>query len=81
MRTTIRHYRIERREIAYLRFLLEGYDGAALLTTRDAVRGVVQLRIAPGNLELVQALMAHLGREMRMEALTALDAATRGTDA
>jgi hypothetical protein len=81
MRTTIRHYRVERQEIAYLRFLLEGYDGAAVLTTLDAGQGVVRLCIAPGNLELMEALMDHLGREMRIEALTALDAAARGTDA
>lgn len=75
MHTTIRHYRVERREIAYLRFILEGYDGAAALTTLDAAQGVVRLSIAPGNLALIQELMAHLGGQMRIEALRGLDAA------
>lgn len=80
MRTTICHYRVQRREIAYLRFILEGYDGAALLTTLDAAQGVVRLCVAPGNLALIRDLMDHLGREMRIEALPALDAPVRGSD-
>jgi hypothetical protein len=81
MHMTIRHYRVERRYIAYLRFVLEGYDGAAVLTTLDAAQGVVRLCIAPGNLALIEDLMTHLGGEMRIEALTAPDAAGWETNA
>ena len=47
---TIQHfYRIDRRDISYLRFILEAYDGMAVLTTRDAARGIVSVTIAPGR--------------------------------
>ncbi|MBW1647281.1 MAG: DUF4911 domain-containing protein [Deltaproteobacteria bacterium] len=80
MQTTICHYRVERREIAYLRFILEGYDGAAVLTTLDSAGGVVRLCVAPGNLSLIRDLMDHLGREMPLEALPPDDVEARGSD-
>lgn len=36
--------RIDPRRIGYLRFLLEGYDGMALLTTLNAKEGRVMIR-------------------------------------
>ncbi len=69
MQTTVRHYRIERRDIAFLRFIVEGYDGIAVQTVIDAARGIICLRIAPGCLGLVQSLLESLGRQMRIEPL------------
>jgi hypothetical protein len=67
MQTTVHHYRVERRDIAFFRFILEGYDGVAILTTVDAARGFVSLRIAPGCLAVVSSLVASLAREIRIE--------------
>jgi hypothetical protein len=64
METIVRHYRVDRRQIAFLRFIIEAYDGAAGLTTVDPVQGIVRLYIAPGCLELIEALVAHLSREI-----------------
>ena len=60
--TTQRFLRINRRDISYLRFILEGYDGIAVLTTWDAARGIVRITIAPGCETLVDEIIASLSR-------------------
>lgn len=35
--------------IHFLKFILEGYDGLALLSTEDAVQGLVEIRCPPEN--------------------------------
>lgn len=66
METIVRHYRVDRRQIAFLRFIIEAYDGAAGLTTVDPVQGIIRLYIAPGCLALIEALVVHLSREIVM---------------
>ena len=39
---------MDRKEIHYLRFIFEAYDGIATLTTVDPDLGIVCLRIPPG---------------------------------
>lgn len=48
LKTIEKHYRIDRREIGFLRFIIEAYDGIAVLRTLDPERGVVALHIPPG---------------------------------
>lgn len=50
-------YNIHRKEIYYLRFLLEAYEGAASMTTIDAQKGIVALHVAPGRETEVACLM------------------------
>ena len=69
MKTLTKTYRIDRREIAYLRFILEGYDGLAVLTTLDGRAGLVALRVPPGRESTVDGIMADLGREIMIEAV------------
>lgn len=63
-----RYFRIDRRQIAFLKFILEAYDGIATLSTVDPLQGVVCLDIPPGCESDVQALLQDLGRQMRIEA-------------
>ncbi|UCD88347.1 MAG: DUF4911 domain-containing protein [Desulfobacterales bacterium] len=46
--TVRRYYRIDRRQIHFLKFVLEGYDGVAVLRTIDPSEGLVVLHIGPG---------------------------------
>jgi hypothetical protein len=69
MRTQRWHYRIDRRRIGYLRFLLEGYDGIAVLETLDPVAGRVALHVAPGCEPDVRALLTALKGEFPMTRL------------
>jgi hypothetical protein len=54
---TIRYFLISPQEICYLRFILEGYEGAAVVTTLQPESGLVQLSIAPGCEDDVQRIL------------------------
>lgn len=53
------YLRIRSEQIALFRFLLEGYDGLAVLSTMDAKQGLVRLIVPEGRYkELWQLLFA-----------------------
>lgn len=66
---TERHFRIDRRQISFLRFILEAYEGVAVVTTLSPREGIVAIRIAPGCEQLVMAILQDLsaGQHMLME--------------
>ena len=66
-RATLRIYRVDPYEIHYLKFVLEGYDGLATLTTLDPRQGLVQLAIPPGCDSSLEMLMEALGQELTLE--------------
>jgi hypothetical protein len=59
-------YRVDPQQIHYLQFILEAYDGVAMLTTVDAREGRVQLAVPRGGeadaRSLMEALEGELGR-------------------
>ena len=63
LRTSQHLYRVDRRDISFLRFILEAYDGMAVVTTRDAAQGIVGITIAPGCEPLVTGVVASLSAE------------------
>lgn len=65
-----RHYRMDRRQIHFLRFLLEAYEGVAVLTTLDQTAGLVVLLIAPGREAEASQLVGQLRKEILMEPVT-----------
>lgn len=67
MDTVEKRFRIDRREIAYLRFIFEAYDGLAVVTTIDSQSGTVALHIPPGCEADVEQIMEDLGKEMMIE--------------
>jgi len=65
MMITLKKYlRVDRKEICFLKFILEAYDGIATLTTIDAHQGVVMLRIAPGCEGDVEAVLQDLKKDI-----------------
>ena len=68
MKSIRRYYRIDRRQIAFLKFILEAYDGIAAISTIDSRRGDIVLDIAPGCEAEVDAVVKDLGRQMMIEA-------------
>jgi len=52
-----------------LRFVLEGYDGVAVLRTIDPRRGLVVLHIGPGSQTVVDMIIEDLQRHIRIEAV------------
>ena len=65
--TIKRYYRVDRREIAFLKFIFEAYDGIAVLETLDPVAGIVAFHIAPGCERDVDAILEDLKREIVIE--------------
>jgi hypothetical protein len=66
VKTTRRSYRIDRRQIGFVKFILEAYDNVAVLTTVNARQAVVQVTIAPGCEAMVDDIMTDLAGEIEM---------------
>jgi len=62
------YYRVDKREIHYLKFILEGYDGLAVMRTVDSEAGSVVLHVAPGCEQDVSAIVDDLKGHIRIEA-------------
>ena len=64
-----RVFHVDRKEISYLRFTLESYDGMAVVTTLDPYKALIEILIAPGCEGIVFELLNSLKNEegMRIE--------------
>jgi len=58
---------MDRRQIHFLRFLLEAYEGVAVLSTVDNGSGLVSLRIAPGRETEAAELLSALKDQIMIE--------------
>ncbi len=76
MESTRKYYRVDRRQICFLRFLFEAYDGIAALTTLDPAGGLVVLSISPGCEVDVALLLRDLGKDMLIEQMAGWDGET-----
>ncbi len=65
--TIKKQYRVDRREIAFIRFIIEAYDGLAMVTTLDADTGLIEFQIAPGCEQDVETILQDLKRDIMME--------------
>ncbi|MBW2673662.1 MAG: DUF4911 domain-containing protein, partial [Deltaproteobacteria bacterium] len=55
-----RNLRLHRRDIAYVKYILEGYEGLATVTTIDRSESVVQLSIVPDFISDVDGILEAL---------------------
>mgnify|MGYP006279026851 CR=1 FL=1 len=62
--------RLPRREIAYVKFILESYDNLAYMSVIDKYEAVLQIVFSPGQKNEVRNLMSALSLET---GLTVLD--------
>jgi len=60
-----RYYRVQLSELAYLRFIVESYEGLAVLTAHPG-RGEVQWTVPAGLAGEADALARALGQEMTL---------------
>jgi len=65
--TIKKYYRVDRREIAFLKFILEAYNGLAVLTTIDSEKGIVVINIAPGCETDVEMILQDLKKSVMIE--------------
>ena len=61
--------RLRREDIAYFKFIIESYEGMAVVRTRDPQEAVVELMIAPGWEKDVDEVLEGLRKEFPFEIL------------
>ena len=69
METTRLFFRVDRRQINFVRFIFEAYEGLAVVTTLDADKGHIGLAVAPGCEEMAGRIIEDLGRQFRIEVM------------
>ena len=67
MQTVTKYLRIDRHEIAFLKFIIEAYDGIAVVSTVDPMAGIVKLSIAPGCEADVEMVLQDLKKDVMIE--------------
>ena len=67
MKTIQRYFRIQRKNIAFIKFILEAYDGMAVMRTLDPREGVVELIIAPDFEREVNEILDNLRGEFEVQ--------------
>ena len=67
--TIKRYYRVDRREIAFLRFVFEAYEGLAIIETLNPELGIIVFYIAPGCEPDVNIILRDLKGDIMMEAV------------
>lgn len=65
-----RYFRVNRRDMVYLKFILEAYEGMNVMSTVDNAAGIIRIAIMPGFEDDMDALLAELGRQVAMEPVT-----------
>jgi hypothetical protein len=70
MDTQSRYYRLHRKDIAYFKFIIESYDGMAVVRTKNPHEAVVELMVAPGWEKDLDQVLEGLGKEIHIEPLS-----------
>lgn len=69
MQTIQRFFRVQRSQIAYIKFIFEAYEGIACLSTIDRNAGLISVKIAPGCEAMACDLMDELKKTILIEAV------------
>ncbi len=69
MDTQSRYFRLRRKDIAYFKFIIESYEGMAVVRTKDPDEAIVELMVAPGWEKDLEELLDGLRKEMTIEAI------------
>ena len=69
MKTTKRYYRVDRRQIAFIKFIFEAYDGIAGMRTINPTKGIIKLHIAPGCEAQADLVLQDLKKEILIRRL------------
>ncbi len=64
-----KYYRVNRREISFIKFIIEAHEGIAILTTIDPKLGIIVLLTPPGCGEDVDMIINDLKRQIMIEDL------------
>ena len=62
-----RYFRVAHRDMVFLKFILEAYEGMNVMSTVDNKVGIIRIAIMPGFVDDMDALLAELGKQVSME--------------
>lgn len=62
-----RYFRVNRRDIVFLKFILEAYEGMNVMSTVDNESGIIRILIMPGFEQEMEGLLADLAGQVVME--------------
>jgi len=69
MDTQSKYFRIRQKDIAYFKFIIESYEGMAVVRTKDPREAVVELMVAPGWEKDLEMVLEGLQKEITIEPL------------
>ncbi len=72
-----RYFKVLHRDMVYLKFILEAYEGMNVMSTVDNREGIIRIAIMPGFVADIDELLAELGRQVMMEPVQWGDAVCR----
>jgi hypothetical protein len=67
LKTIKKYFRVDRKKIAFLKFIFEAYDGIVTISTVDPDQGVVVFCIAPGCENDVEMILQDLKKDIMIE--------------
>jgi len=70
MDTQSKYFRLRREDIAYFKFIIESYEGMAVVRTKDPYEAIVELMVAPGWEKDLEEVLEGLRKEMTIENLS-----------
>jgi hypothetical protein len=70
MDTQSRFFRLRREDIAYFKFIVESYEGMAVVRTKDPHEAIVELMVASGWEKDVEEVLEGLRKEIPIENLS-----------
>jgi hypothetical protein len=70
MDTVSRYFRLHRKDIAYFKFIIESYEGMAVVRTKNPREAVVELMVAPGWEKDLDQILEGLCKEIHIESLS-----------
>ena len=62
-----RYFKVAHRDMVFLKFILEAYEGMNVMSTVDNSVGIIRIAIMPGFVADMDGLLAELGRQVVME--------------
>ena len=67
METIQKYFKIARKDISFLKFIIEAYEGMAVVRTLDSREGMIELMIAPDFEKEVEELLIDLRDEFEIK--------------
>lgn len=62
-----RYFKVLHRDMVFLKFILEAYEGMNVMSTVDNKAGIIRIAIMPGFVDDMDELLASLGQQVMME--------------